>query len=244
VLSVAVGIALATAGLLLLARRGPWQASLIALGAGTAHRLGFILVPALVGLTARSPTPVLGAIRRASAATALSATLPEVICLMALAWFIATTAAKHRVAQPRTRLVRNPQDPVIVLSVVMLWAYHGADMLLLPGRFSTFSRSLLHGASAPANIAVLIVGSIAALATIALAIALLARARGTGWLSILVLGISMLYVLATQMLARGTWAPALGSVGPWAVTSLLERCVLIVALIGQQTDVEDEVEES
>jgi len=163
---------------------------------------------------------------------------------MALAWFIATTAAPHRAEQPETRPVRNPQDPVIVLSVLMLWAYHGADMLLLPGRFSTISRLLLHDASAPANIAVLIVGSIAALATLALGVALLARARGTGWLTIFVLGISMLYVLATQTLARGTWAPALGSVGPWAVTSLLERCVLIVALIGQQTGVEDEAEES
>ena len=75
-----------------------------------------------------------------------------------------------------------------------------------------------------------------------LGLALVARSRWTGPFTIVVLGISMLYVLATQVLALGTWVPALGSVGPWAVTSLLERCILIVAVIASWIGEPDQAE--
>lgn len=243
-LSVVVALALAAAGLLLLARRGPWQAGVIALCAGLAHRAGFVVVPGVFRLLQAFPTPALAAIRRASVASAFSVIIPEVICLAALAWFVVITARAHHAEQPHTSLQANSRDPGTILSVVMLLAYHGADLALLPGRVSTISRSLLPGASAPANVAVLIIGSIAGLAALGLGIGLLARSRSLVWATVVVLGISMLHVLATQVLARGTWAPALGSVGPWAVTSLLERCVLIVATISSWSGEPDRAEKS
>jgi len=241
-LSMIVALALAAAGLLLLARRGPWQAGVIALGAGTAHRVGFVVVPGVLSLMQAFPTPALAAIRRASVASAFSVMIPEVMCLAALAWFIVITGRARRAERPDTPPRRDPRDPAIILSVLMLLAYHGADLTLLPGRVSTFSRSLLPGASAPANAAVLIVGSIAGIAALGLGLALVARSRWTGPFTIVVLGISMLYVLATQVLALGTWVPALGSVGPWAVTSLLERCILIVAVIASWIGEPDQAE--
>ncbi len=243
-LSAVVALALTAAGLLLLARRGPWQAAVIALCAAIAHRLGFVVVPGILSLLQAFPTPALAAVRRLSVASAFSIVIPEVICLLALAWFVVATARADHAEQPDTPPVRSPRDAVIILSVVMLLAYHGADLVLLSGRASTVSRSLMPGASAPANMAVLVIGSIAALAALGLGIALLARVRWTALLTVLVLGISMLHVLATQVLARGTWAATLGTVGPWAVTSLLERCVLIVAVIACWTAAPDEAEES
>ena len=243
-LSMVVALALAAAGLLLLARRGPGQAGVIALCTAVAHRLGFVVVPGLATLLQAFPTPALAAVRRLSVAAAFSVVIPEVICLLAMAWFVLATARADHAEHPDRPPVRDPRDPVIVLSVVMLLAYHGADLVLLHGRVSTMSRSLMPGASAPVNMAVLVIGSIAALAAVGVGIALLARARGTATLTVLVLGISMLHVLATQILARGTWAPALGSVGPWAVTSLLERCVLIVAVIASWSVEPDRAEGS
>lgn len=243
-LSMIVALALAAAGLLLLARRGPWQAGVIALGAGLAHRVGFVVVPGLLSLLQAFPTPALTAIRRASVASTLSIVIPEVICLSALAWFIVITGRARRAERPDTSPQRDPRDPAIILSVLVLLAYHGADLMLLPGRVSTISRSLIPGASAPANMAVLVIGSIAALAALGLGIGLIARIRSLTWPTVFVLGISMLYVLATQVLARGTWAPALGTVGPWAVTSLLERCVLIVAVIASCSGGPDRPEKS
>ena len=243
-LSMIVALALAAAGLLLLARRSPWQAGVIALGAGLTHRVGFVVVPGLLSLLQAFPTPALTAIRRASVASTLSIVIPEVMCLAALAWFIVITGRARRAERPDTPPRRDPRDPAIILSVLMLLAYHGADLTLLPGRVSTISRSLLPSASGPANMAVLVIGSIAGLAALGLGIALIARARWAATLTVLVLGISMLYVLATQVLALGTWAPVLGSIGPWAVTSLLERCVLIVAVIASCSGGPDRPEKS
>lgn len=237
----AVGVA--CAGILLILRRGPASVPFVALGTAVAHRIVFVFVPAVLAQFHPLGNPLATLIRKVGIAALLGAVIPDVLCLCALAWFLTIPSPPRRAAEEPSPAWHH-RDPVITLATLVLLARHSPNIVLLAGAIETLRRSCLRGAVLPSNIGIVALGVIAALATLIIALAVLLRLRGLAWPTAVVLFISILHVAATQHLAVSTWAPELGSINVWAVTSLLERFVLLVTVIASCSGEPGRAEES